>query len=166
MAQIPSRSPLTITGYYCLANSTEFLPNPCPVGHYCPAGTTYNDEHKCDIGTFNPAATQTNVSACLSCTAGAYCQTQGLAAPTANCSAGWYCLGGAEQAMPTDPLQGGRCSQGTYCPVGSDNYTDCDGGKYCQSVGNDAPTGNCAPGEIFFGGGEVGGGGFCELLSR
>ena len=139
-----------LPGYYCLANSTEYLSNPCPVGHYCPNGTTHSDEYKCDIGTFNPVSAQTNVSACLSCTAGTYCQTQGLSAPPANCSAGWYCVGGAIQAMPTDPLQGGRCPRGAYCPAGSENYTDCDGGQYCPNVGMDAPAGNCSPGRIFY----------------
>lgn len=135
------------SGYFCLANATEYLSNPCPAGHYCPQGTTYSDEYKCPVGTFNTAAGQTNDTACLSCTGGSYCQTQGLAAPTGNCSAGWYCLDGAIQAMPTDPLQGGRCPQGAYCPVGSENYTACDPGKYCQLQGMSAPSGDCSPGE-------------------
>ena len=77
-----------LSGYYCMANATEYLSTPCPMGHYCPNGTTRADEFKCPVGTFNPALTQTNITACFDCTGGMYCQTQGLAGPTGNCSAG------------------------------------------------------------------------------
>ena len=60
---------------------------------------------------------------------------------------GWYCLSGAIQTMPTDPLQGGRCPRGAYCPEGSQNYTECDPGMYCQIPGMAAPSGNCSQGK-------------------
>lgn len=76
---------LFLEGYYCLVNSTDYSDKPCPSGYYCPAGTQSDTENPCPAGTFNPAQMQTNSSACLSCTAGMYCQTTGLSSPTGNC---------------------------------------------------------------------------------
>lgn len=78
-------------GYYCPTNSSDYSANPCPSGRYCPENTTRGDQYLCPLGTFNPATGQSSSSACLPCTAGFYCQTQGLAGPTGNCSAGKIC---------------------------------------------------------------------------
>ena len=74
-----------ITGYYCLANSTEYTDKPCPVGHYCPSGTTSSMEFPCWSGSFNPHEYQTNNTACEPCTPGMYCMGNGLQQPTSNC---------------------------------------------------------------------------------
>lgn len=137
-------------GYYCLTNATDYSSNPCPAGHYCPNGTTKGDDFSCPAGTFNPVLTQSSITACLPCTPGMHCLSQGLSSPTANCTQGYYCIGGAKEASPTNSSQGGRCKRGTYCPAGSKNYTECDGGKYCELEGMAAPSGNCSPGEILF----------------
>ena len=63
-------------------------------------------------------------------------------------SEGWYCTGGATQPMPSDPMEGGRCQPGYYCPGGSDAPINCTGGYYCATPGLAAPTGECNQGEI------------------
>ena len=40
-------------GFYCVANSTEFLSQECPQGHYCLSGTTHPYQYPCPQGTFN-----------------------------------------------------------------------------------------------------------------
>ena len=51
--------------------------------------------------------------------------------------------------MPSDPLEGGRCQPGYYCPGGSDAPINCTGGYYCATPGLAAPTGECNQGESF-----------------
>lgn len=63
-------------------------------------------------------------------------------------SAGWYCYGSSIMAMPSDPVQGGRCSVGQYCPEGSEAPIECPGGEYCQTTGLSTPTGICFQGRV------------------
>ncbi|XP_062603182.1 uncharacterized protein LOC134264959 [Saccostrea cucullata] len=131
-------------GYFCLANSTDFLSSPCPVGYYCPEGS------------YQPTQ----------CDPGSYCQTIGLSTPTGNCTAGYYCILQADNPTPTDNITGNICPVGHYCPSGSslyqpcpmgyyldvtgqDEFTDCKnctGGMYCPGSGEELPAGNCSSG--------------------
>lgn len=91
---------LCTKGYYCPENTTDPTDYPCPGGHYCPDGTKYSSEYKCRAGYYNPQTTQTSQAACLLCTAGKYCEGEGLSSPTGNCSIGWFCSGGSVQDKP------------------------------------------------------------------
>lgn len=62
------------------------------------------------------------------------------------CDAGYYCLNSSVSKQPSDPLQGGVCPSGRYCPKGSSTPKLCDPGKYCPSQGLYEPFANCSAG--------------------
>jgi hypothetical protein len=154
-------------GLFCrtgLQNVSDAVP--CPKGHYCPEGTP--EPVDCPVGTFNNATQQSSISACLPCTAGAYCLEESIV-PNGPCAAGYFCPdnittgefinGVAELIVGSfgprqEPcaggsyrnLTGGRfqsdcdtCPAGYYCPPGSSKPTTCPRGYYCQD-GFAAPT--------------------------
>lgn len=88
--------------FYCYANSSSYLGNPCPPGSYCPENTTHENQYLCEPGTFNALSGQKMMSACVLCTAGMYCQGNGLSKPTGNCSEGWYCVNGSTTDQPSE----------------------------------------------------------------
>jgi hypothetical protein len=77
-------------------------PSPCPTGHYCPVGTALDTSFPCPAGTFGPDEKYTNLDNCTICTAGMYCEADGLSAPTGNCWGGYFCIGGAASPTPVD----------------------------------------------------------------
>ena len=88
------------TGYYCTSGAVDTFGNlgvrggsggVCPVGHYCGQGTAANNSFPCPLGTFNPYTQQGNESSCLPCTAGFYCEGEGLEWPSGPCKDGYYC---------------------------------------------------------------------------
>ena len=107
-------------GFFCLANSSEFLSMPCPTGHYCPNGTEHGTQYKCPEGTYNSLEEGRSLNDCQDCPPGKYCEGQGNSNPTGNCTAGWYCTGAAESLNST--LKGGVCPAGNYCPEGKKKY--------------------------------------------
>ena len=50
--------------------------------------------------------------------------------------------------MPANPLEGGKCQPGYYCPGGSDAPVNCTGGYYCAIPGLAAPTAECNQGTL------------------
>lgn len=56
-------------------------------------------------------------------------------------SEGWYCTLGSTMSMPTNPVEGGKCLPGTYCPGASVPPTPCDPGMYCPTKRLAIPTG-------------------------
>ena len=52
------------------------------------------------------------------CTAGRYCDREGLAEPSGNCEAGYYCTGNNTKQNPRG-VNGDLCPDGHYCPEGS-----------------------------------------------
>ncbi len=48
--------------------------------------------------------------------------------------------------QPTDPVLGGECQVGQFCPGGSSEPTPCTEGWYCDSAGLDTPVGLCDAG--------------------
>lgn len=81
-----------------------------------------------------------------------YCEVQGLDYPTGDCDPGWYCRNGSRYAQPTVAEEGGRCSEGQYCPGGSSLPFTCTEGMYCGSEELAEPTGECWAGYYCSGG--------------
>lgn len=78
------------SGYYCSANTTDYVSFVCPKGHYCPSNTPYSSYKQCPPGTYNDLMGGQNISACQECTPGYYCPGWGNEAPTDPCSAGRF----------------------------------------------------------------------------
>lgn len=76
------------SGYYCLGNTTDYVPFLCPKGHYCPRRTPNPHYKQCPPGTYNDLIGGQNISACRRCTPGHFCSGWGNVAPTGPCLAG------------------------------------------------------------------------------
>ena len=101
-------------GWTCTGGSATPKPNTTSEGGFiCPAGSF------CKEGDTSPQA----------CTAGKYCDSQGLFTPTGNCTSGYYCPQGS-----TSPNQV-QCPAGNYCPEGSAMPVECPEGTYRSSAG-------------------------------
>lgn len=85
-------------GFFCLAKASTFNDSVCPSGRYCPINTSV--PYLCDEGTFNNLTGQEAESSCVSCTAGMYCEGNGLSKPTALCYGGWFCRNGSTNPTP------------------------------------------------------------------
>ena len=123
-------------GYFCQSGVDTATPpgtvgtgGICPVGHYCEQGTV--NPTPCPMGTFSNTTLRTSITDCNNCTAGYYCDTEGLTEPTGMCSAGFYCSSGATTAAPvTTDSTGGPCPIGKYCMIGTGVAQDCPAGTY------------------------------------
>ncbi|XP_070551430.1 uncharacterized protein [Ptychodera flava] len=132
-------------GSYCdpheLGNVTGIIvPMDCIPGHYCPEGTEYAEQFKCDIGTFSNKTNLASKAECTNCTAGYYCDEEGMTAPKDQCHAGHYCTRRAETPTPTDGATGDICPIGHFCEVGSVAGVDCPTGRYGNTTGLAAET--------------------------
>ena len=82
----------------------------------------------------------TGASVCDACPPRYYCTNQDRADP---CPQGAYCPG-------SNGLDYSLCPAGTYNPStmlqNMSECVPCDGGKYCETPGLGAPTGNCSAG--------------------
>ncbi len=136
-------------GYFCELGAKDRIE--CPAGNWCPEGTQTRDANVCPRGTYNPIKKRTNATDCLSCPPGYYCATPGLANATGPCEGGYYCTGGSWTKMPNG-TNGGMCTKGHYCPVGSRRQKQCLGGNFCQDDGLAAPSGKCYEGYYCDGG--------------
>ena len=121
-------------GYFCSGSSSSSIPSgvypdngPCPAGYFCPEGTT--SPIACNVGTMNPSTGSEVIDDCIPCTAGSYCQTEGLATPTGLCDEGTFCEAGASSPV------GETCPAGYECPAGSSYPQGCDGGTYQPNTG-------------------------------
>ena len=118
---------------------------PCRVGHYCPRGDTNPYPVPCPIGTFNAERGLQQVSECEFCTAGYYCDVEGLNATAGPCPGGYYCPRGT----------GDKYSY--PCPIGfyrngsaSESFQDCaecTAGYYCDEEGLAIPK-DCPRGTV------------------
>ena len=87
---------------------------------------------------------------CDTCIAGYYCE-QGTVDPmNTPCPTGHYCPAGTQSALQYP------CDSGTYNPnstqTSASACVECDPGKYCGFQGQDADSGDCAPGYFCTGG--------------
>jgi len=136
-------------GYYCVQNTTT--PAVCPAGSYCPVATEFASQFLCPSGTFSNTVGLQNVSSCTLCTAGKYCEGEGLLEPSGNCSAGYYCGGGSSSMEPNDngasPSYEYSLSGEDVCVVAVNSSTIndiCPPGHYCPE-GSRSPI-QCPPG--------------------
>ena len=134
------------TGYYCPRETSDIFLFDCPEGYFCPPGTEQPYQFPCPPGTYYNFTNAQSVYFCIGCPGGYYCESPGLSEPTGLCTEGWYCSSDATQSTPLDPLYGGPCPIGFYCPVGSQSPIPCTEGMYCSSVGLVMPEGNCSEG--------------------
>ena len=109
-------------GFYCSNGSSNSQQQPCPEGRYCERGTHH--PKLCPAGTFLNSTMAKSSSDCTSCTAGSYCETEGLTKPTGLCKAGYYCPRGSSNKTTIE------CPIGTYCPEESATYKRCPAGMY------------------------------------
>ena len=109
-------------GFYCNNGSSNSQQQPCPEGRYCERGTHH--PKLCPAGTFLNSTMAKSSSDCTSCTAGSYCETEGLTKPTGLCKAGYYCPRGSSNKTTIE------CPIGTYCPEESATYKRCPAGMY------------------------------------
>ena len=115
-------------GFYCNNGSSNSQQQPCPEGRYCERGTHH--PKLCPAGTFLNSTMAKSSSDCTSCTAGSYCETEGLTKPTGLCKAGYYCPRGSSNKTTIE------CPIGTYCPEESATYKRCPSWnvhRLCQS---------------------------------
>ncbi|XP_050179054.1 multiple epidermal growth factor-like domains protein 6 isoform X3 [Myiozetetes cayanensis] len=156
-------------GFYCEGEAA--LPKPtdgvtgnvCPVGTFCTAASAV--PQLCPAGTFSSLPGRRTLSECQPCPSGFYCEEPGLSAPSGECWAGYYC---DSQQGPVIDFTLYPCPRGFYCPPGTSRSSQyscpagtfgprqklrtiqecqkCPPGKYCESPGLAAPTGDCAEG--------------------
>jgi hypothetical protein len=136
-------------GKFCeLATVT---PASCPVGFYCLASTEYATQHPCPNGTFSNRTELKDVQQCSQCTAGTYCEAEGLFKPTGLCEAGFFCNRGSNTATPgdggqevykgetcagqSDEEENGVCPVGHFCPEGSGSPEQCPPGTMSSARG-------------------------------
>lgn len=92
------------------------------------------------------------------------------------CDAGFFCRASAYTSSPPDGINGGLCTIGSYCPIGtasplpcqpgfyvpsegSKSQFDCipcEPGKYCSGSSGAGATAECFPGYYCTGGADVG----------
>ena len=135
-----------LAGYYCPTESSDISHFACPQGYYCPSGTKHPFQFPCPVGTFYNSTNAQSVDVCIGCSSGYYCDSPGLSEPTGLCREGWYCSGNATLLTPVNPLHGGLCPVGFYCPAGSPFPTPCTEGMFCSLSGLVLPEGNCTEG--------------------
>ena len=141
-------------GKYCDGTANTQPDGDCTAGHSCPVGSSSATQNEAPAGSFSGAGASsstlcypgtfqnsTGQSSCLPCTAGNYCPGFGSSSET-TCTAGNYCPAGSNK--PT-PCQAGTFSASTGLTAQS-GCTACTAGKYCESHGLTAVTGDCAAG--------------------
>ncbi|KAJ7413425.1 hypothetical protein BTVI_43603 [Pitangus sulphuratus] len=128
-------------------------------------GTRFATEFPCPRGYYNPDPMTQSLDSCLPCPPGHYCGKEGLTAASGQCDAGYYC---DSQQGPVIDFTLYPCPRGFYCPPGTSRSSQyscpagtfgprqklrtiqecqkCPAGKYCESPGLAAPTGDCAEG--------------------
>ena len=127
-------------GSYC--GEAQVEPIPCIAGHYCVAGT--HTPFPCPLGSFNNGTGLREENECIPCTLGNYCAGLGLVEPSGPCDPGYICLRRSYTSAPQDPVIGGLCPQGGYCPAGSFDKTVCPAGKFNNFTGGRSPD-DCSP---------------------
>lgn len=140
------------------------MPEACPAGFWCPTGTKFSTEFSCPSGTYSNRTLLSEASSCTECTAGFYCETEGLSWPTGPCAAGYFCGLGSSTPTPgdnddyyyngetcadqSDAEINGVCPIGHYCPEGSSAPIQCPPGSMSSARGltNESECEDCLAG--------------------
>ena len=131
---------------------------PCPKGFFCPNGT--DEPYPCPRGSYSNITKLKSEGECNRCPPGQYCGEANLTAPSGNCFPAFYCTLGASNATEYICPKGSYCEVGSYFPTKCPNGTfrnathgknsagcfPCPGGKFCNGIGLEEPSGDCAPG--------------------
>lgn len=126
-------------GEYCVGGQTSPTGN-CTEGYYCEAGSYIATQVPCPARTYRKFKGGDSIASCVKCTSGNYCpEATGTPIP---CPPGHYCIIGTVDPEP--------CPKGTYNPgTGLKKITEClacPPGKYCDTLGQKAPSGDCDSG--------------------
>ena len=130
------------TYLYCVAGTEcpgdmyympDVVNDPCRQGHYCPRGDVNPWPVACPVGTFSDKYGLQQVSECEACTAGLYCDVEGLTAPVADCPGGYYCPRGTGDQY-TFPCPIGFYRNGSAKESFQD-CAECTAGFYCDTEG-------------------------------
>ncbi|GKT33096.1 uncharacterized protein LOC105348209 isoform X2, partial [Aduncisulcus paluster] len=134
------------SGFYCplrtdaaTGESDMIDPIDCPAGYYCPAG--YSSPVSCPVGTWSSQLNLREEGDCDDCPAGHYCNSEALSnISTRLCDAGYICRHNAatSQGDPygggDDPLIGGACPAGFYCPAATTKEIPCPVGTFSSKT--------------------------------
>ena len=77
-------------------------------------------------GTFNPYYGLNHTDQCTPCTAGEYCDREGLNETVGPCEPSYYCPSGQNSSRPEEYA----CTIGHYCPINSSEPLPCPEGTY------------------------------------
>ena len=125
-------------GWYCEGSETSAQPTgkKAPVGKFAPQGSPA--PIKCERGTYQDQEAQGD---CKDCDAGKYCPDLEMSSPT-DCPKGYYC--------PLKSISPIPCPPGTFRDsIDGQQLSDCSpctAGKYCETYGLEAVSGDCAAG--------------------
>ena len=106
---------------------------------YCPLNVL--DKQTCGAGYYSNSMLSKTASDCELCPPGFYCENTDGEAKFKQCPAGNYCEAGSSTSAGS-----GTCTAGNYCPAGVSEMFPCTPGKYCDGVGLDDVSGDCAAG--------------------
>ena len=101
-------------GYYCdgVYTKTYFE---CPQGSFCPAGTG-TSQPTCPKGTYGASAGLKSSGECTTCPSGEYCGSRGLTQTSGACSEGFYCPAGSQNDKGGNGTIDKRdCPVGAFC---------------------------------------------------
>ena len=97
-------------GYFCPNGSSRAKMYECTEGNYCPKGSP--SPEKCLKGTFSNQKKLVKPTDCNPCTAGFYCDSEGLTEVAGACKQGYYCPEGSDAENKEDCLIGMHCPNG------------------------------------------------------
>ena len=136
--QAPGDCIVCPAGYFCKGH--DVTPVRCPVGTYMPETTA----NMADLSTVSARTDK----ACLKCTAGSACPTEGMAAPI-TCLKGTYSPESSSQCFPCKAGRlcnkdgmtateyystAAQCPEGQWCPENATASTPCPEGYYCPAA--------------------------------
>ena len=128
----------------CTQTSRELCrPDQSSLSFYCAAGKWGSDS--CSVGTITDVIGAETQGDCIACPPGFYCPNSSSLSKTVECKAGFFCSGSAYTDDGT--MTGtGVCTDGHYCPSGTNEPINCTPGKYCSGTSLQAPSGDCTQG--------------------
>ena len=138
-----------------LAGQSADATSDCPAGRYCPPGTVQGVEPKCPAGTWSDVPGLNWEYQCKPCSAGKFCDEDGMTSEGPFCPRGYYCpersITGTKHRCIDGTYretEGAQCQDSNNVPAGvtcTESCTVCPAGKYCD---DSIPADGSAPGII------------------